>query len=296
MTGTGFGHGKVILLGEHAVVHGQPALAAGIATGVRMTARPGTGVLRVPAWNLEARAGDGSQVGEALQALLGELQAGGLDLDGEAGLPPSAGLGSSAAFSVAAARAIMAATGQAEDSTRLAAAASASEKIFHGAPSGVDAAAAAQGGVGRYTRAEGWKAVPLPAPFKLCVGLSGQVRNTRTLVTRVGHLLEREPRARRIVEMLGELADAGSAAVGQGELGALAGFMDLAHGLLAALGVSSPELEALIHGARAAGAEGAKLTGAGGGGAAIALAPGREHAVLARWNSDGFDGFVTEVR
>jgi mevalonate kinase len=253
-------------------------------------------VLRVPAWKLEARAGDGSQVGEALQALLGELDANGLDLDGEAALPPSAGLGSSAAFSVAAARAVMAATGRPEEPARIAAAAAAAEMIFHGAPSGVDAAAAARGGVGRFTRAEGWTAISLPAPFKLCIGLSGRVRNTRTLVTRVGQLLEREPRARRIVDMLGELADAGVGAVRDGDVSSLAGFMDLAHGLLAALGVSSPELEALVHGARAAGAEGAKLTGAGGGGAVIALAPGREHAVLERWNDEGFDGFVTEVR
>ena len=45
----GFGHGKVILLGEHAVVYGEPALAAGIAAGVRAYLQPGTGWLRVPA-------------------------------------------------------------------------------------------------------------------------------------------------------------------------------------------------------------------------------------------------------
>ena len=42
---TGFGHGKVILLGEHAVVFGQPALAAGIRAGVRAHVSPGSGAL-----------------------------------------------------------------------------------------------------------------------------------------------------------------------------------------------------------------------------------------------------------
>ena len=69
----------------------------------------------------------------------------------------------------------------------------------------------------------------------------------------------------------------------------------MAHGLLCGLRVSSPEIETLVHGARAAGAIGAKLTGAGGGGAVIALAPGHEHDVLTRWRRDGFDGFVAAV-
>jgi mevalonate kinase len=65
--------------------------------------------------------------------------------------------------------------------------------------------------------------------------------------------------------------------------------------LLAALRLSSPELDALVHDARAAGAVGAKLTGAGGGGAVIALAPGHERDVLARWRAAGFEGFLAEI-
>jgi mevalonate kinase len=71
--------------------------------------------------------------------------------------------------------------------------------------------------------------------------------------------------------------------------------MDVAHGLLCGLRVSTPEIEILVHGARAAGAIGAKLTGAGGGGAVIALAPGHEHDVVARWRRDGFDGFIATI-
>jgi mevalonate kinase len=61
------------------------------------------------------------------------------------------------------------------------------------------------------------------------------------------------------------------------------------------LGVSSAELDALVRAARGAGALGAKLTGAGGGGAVIALAPDRAEEVLKSWRAMGCYGFLTQV-
>jgi len=74
-TGHGHGHGKVILAGEHAVVYGHPAVAAGLSVGIACRARPGSGRLRVPAWDLEAAAGDDSPVGRALSAIGRRLEA-----------------------------------------------------------------------------------------------------------------------------------------------------------------------------------------------------------------------------
>src|SRR5262245_61969605 len=117
--GEGRGAGKVILLGEHAVVYGHPALAAALDLGVRAQARKAGGParLRVPAWGIDvpaagadAAAGEASAPARALAALeaaLG-LAPGGHDLDAEATVPARAGLGSSAAFAVAAARALSA--------------------------------------------------------------------------------------------------------------------------------------------------------------------------------------------
>lgn len=289
----GFGHGKLILLGEHAVVFGQPALAAGIPAGVEASASAGTGRIRIPAWQVDARIGDGSPVALAVERLLGRLgcPSRALDFTLEAGVPPRAGLGSSAAMAVAIARA---ASAEAPPGELLAAVAEA-ETVFHGAPSGIDAAAAAYGGVGLFRKLDGWRRVSVRQRIKVCVGLTGKSRDTRAQVEAVGRLCERTPAARRLVEALGEVTTAGLAAVEIGDIDTLGRLFDIAHGLLAGLRVSCAELEVMVHAARAAGAIGAKLTGAGGGGAVIALAPSHTNDVLASWRSLGFDGFQTVV-
>ncbi len=291
--GRGFGHGKLILVGEHAVVYDQPALAAGISVGITAQATAGDGALSVPAWSLSARADDGTTVGRGLDAILKRLAARDLDFRLEAPLPARAGLGSSAAMAVAIARAAAQARGR--SAADEAAAVADAEAVFHGSPSGIDAAAASLGGVGRFRRADGWQAVPVLQAMTICVGLTGRPRDTSAQVANVGRLRERTPAAGKVLALIGELCPVAEHALAVGDIDGLGRLFDVAHGLLAALRVSSPEIETLVHGARAAGAIGAKLTGAGGGGAVIALAPGHEKDVLARWRRDGFDGFLTEI-
>jgi mevalonate kinase len=292
---TGFGHGKVILLGEHAVVYGQPAIAAGMQVGVRAHASTGTGSLRIPAWELDLQVGDDSPVSAAVDRLCQRLGVAGCSLDFwlEAEVPARAGLGSSAAMAVAIARAVAARTGAGEDDVL--AAAAAAETVFHETPSGIDAAAASRGSMGRFDRAAGWQAIPVNRPIELCVGLSGQARQTSDLVSAVAQLCQRTPVARRLIDALGDLARAGIEALASGDREALGHEFNMAHGLLSGLGVSTPKLDALVREARAAGALGAKLTGAGGGGAAIALAHDRAEDVLKRWRSMGCYGFLTLV-
>jgi mevalonate kinase len=298
--GRGFGHGKIILIGEHGVVHGHPALAAGIARGVHAEATGGgAGRLEVPEWSLSTRAGDDTPPGRALAAILARLGATDLDFRLDAEIPSQAGLGSSAAMAVAIARAAAAAvaarSGTPAVETEQAAAVDEAESVFHGTPSGIDAAAAFGGGVGWFRRGAGWRAIPLPGPLTLCVGLSGRPRDTAAQVAAVRRLREHAPVVDKALALFDDLAEGGERALATGDAEALGRLFDVAHGILCALRVSSPELDAMVHGARAAGALGAKLTGAGGGGAVIALAPAREREVVARWRRDGFEGFVTTV-
>ncbi|MFL5303863.1 MAG: mevalonate kinase [Polyangia bacterium] len=294
-TGRGFGHAKVILVGEHAVVHGHAAVAAGISTGITVVARPGTGRLRIPAWGLEAAAGDGTSIGRALEAIVRRIEAPPLDFEGDAQIPSRAGLGSSAAMAVAVARAAAAASDRVVSPETMDAAVHAAEEVFHGTPSGIDAAAAKSGRTGLYTRARGWEPIAVLQPFTICVGLSGKPRDTAAQVASVARLRGRLPVAGDVLALLGRLAEDAVVALGKGDVDGLGRIFDAAHGLLSALRLSSPELDALVHAARGAGAVGAKLTGAGGGGAVVALAPGHERDVLARWKAAGFEGFLAEI-
>jgi mevalonate kinase len=98
--------GKVILLGEHAVVYGSPALAAAISPGVDASASHGDGLsLTVSPWGQTFRPGDGSDLGRALQVLGAVLHGTNLHLDATMHLPGGGGLGSSAALGVACLRA-----------------------------------------------------------------------------------------------------------------------------------------------------------------------------------------------
>ena len=106
----GFGHGKVILLGEHTVVAGHPALAVGLRAGVRARIRAGTGHISAPTWNLNATVNDGSTISTALCRLceaMGVLDASVLDVDLQTDIPSRAGLGSSAAVAMGKYRALV---------------------------------------------------------------------------------------------------------------------------------------------------------------------------------------------
>jgi mevalonate kinase len=300
MTCVGFG--KIILLGEHAVVYGYPALAAALDRGVTIApvATPAGGPLRLElrVWNVAVVAGDDHPVARSLAAIADELGAGRppLSLIGDAQIPPGAGLGSSAALAVAVARAVLTHLQRPLDLGLLTRAAGASEALVHGRPSGVDVALAIAGGVGVFRRTTGLVPLTRVPPLRVLVGPSGAPRSTAAMIDQVAQATGGQPDDARLRE-LGALTDTAAAALIAGDRAGLGAAMNRAQGLLADLGVSTPALDALCEAARAAGADGAKLTGAGGGGAVIAVAPpGREPAVLAAWKQAGVDGFVATVR
>jgi mevalonate kinase len=290
--------GKVILLGEHAVVYGVPALAAGIALGARAEATPGAERSTLTIGDRTAVAGEGDE-GRALAALLAEgTPLHGMTITAESDLPPASGLGSSAAIGVAAARAVIAAAGLPEGDEAAIARATAWEKVFHGNPSGIDTAAAALGGCFRFTRAGGPEPIHLNRDLPLCVGLSGVAASTKVMVEGLARLRERKPAmVDESIAAIASLVENARLAAVAGDLVGLGKLMDLNQMLLSGLFLSTDRLEHLCTLARGAGAFGAKLTGKGGGGAVLAICASEEACapVLAAWQKAGYEGFATKV-
>ena len=290
---TGDAYAKAILLGEHVVVEGAPALVAGLAAGMTARVVKRAEALRVSVrpWDLEAEADpEGDAPARALAALDAALAAAGLPerdrqvlVNVEAGVPPSVGLGSSAALAVAVLRAVARAGGRHDLAAAKVAAelAAGSESVFHGRPSGADAAVAAAGGVGVFHPGEGLAPVVPGARSVLVVADTGDRPPTREMIERVRQHRDADAEGAAAYARLGALAAAAPDQLAKGELAALGAAMDEAQTHLVRLGLGTPGLEAACAAAHAAGALGVKLTGAGGGGCVVALArPARAPHVL----------------
>ena len=298
MAATAHACGKVILLGEHAGVYGVPALAVGIDRGARARASAldeGPSRLVIGGWNVSVRPDDSHDLARAFRALLdASSSTRPLTVDVEADLPPGGGLGCSAAIGVAIARVIE----PHASAEAVQALAMAWERVFHGNPSGVDAAVAARGGCVLYRKGEALDTVRVRGPLQLCIGNSGLASSTKAMVDGLARLRERKhDLVERSFEAIRTLVSNARLAVEAGDRSTLGRLMDLNQMLLGGLFLSTPEIEHMCGLAREAGALGAKLTGAGGGGCTVALVPSRStaDAVLSAWRREGFDGFATNV-
>lgn len=262
MTPHGFGHGKVILIGEHAVVYGQPALAVGLDVGVRVRlVRGGPRDLRVAeAFDAMARHAD--------------INPSDWGFEVSAQIPLGAGLGGSAAFSVATAKALLAIHKAPATEEAILALANVGEEVFHGNPSGIDATVACRGGFLRFVKGRASQQLRAPEPIPLVIADTGERGNTRAQVDAVAQRREEQGEATEaLFDILGVLAGVATEAIPEANWKGLGSSMDAAHSVLQRIGVSTERLDTGCKWAREAGALGAKLTGAGGGGCLIALAP-----------------------
>ena len=295
----GFGRGKVILLGEHAVVHGWPAIAVGIERGV--TAEAVTAerdLLRLSPWDLAlgpAAEGDEPLERAFAAALAMYPSRPALEVSAKVDLPPGAGLGCSAAIGVAVLDAIDEALGIERSRTDLGKAALAWEKVFHGNPSGIDNTMSAIGGVALYRKGDELRSLHSNKPLHLVIGYSGEPSSTKEMVASVGRQLEFDrERVNKAFEGIEVLVRNAKLAIEAGDLVALGQLLDLNHTILSSLMLCTTKLDDMCQAARRAGALGAKMTGAGGGGCMFALAPKRDEALRLR-DVLGEGSFVAEV-
>lgn len=301
--GTGRGRGKLILFGEHTVVYGTPAIVAGLPNGASATAvrrSDGSHELRFspPADQQDREEQDFERARKAYEALLETFDDdGGVEVEIDIDIPSGVGLGSSAAFSAAVARAVGELFAQPD---RVEAAVEAAESVFHGNPSGIDQLAALKGGLRFYHRAEE-RTGPPPTidapPVDIGVCRAGGPVSTRQMVERVEAFVDREAELFERIELLvGDTVRAATEALERGDRRRLGRLMDVNHGALASLGVSTEALDRAVHVARNSGARGAKLTGAGGGGCVCAVLPAEGGGeVLDAWRDEGWRPFRVQL-
>jgi len=289
--------GKVYLFGEHAVVYGEPAVPCAIERRARVTveARDDDRVrvrsrdLSLDGFAVEydgdlgASAPDVDVAESLVRAAMGYVDESiaqardaadapdaGFDVVIESDIPLGGGLGSSAAVSVAA---IDAATRELGVDLGPRAIAERAYRVEHavqdGQASRADTFCSAMGGA---VRVEGDDCRTIEAPdLPLVVGFDGGAGDTGALVSGVRELRDRYDFAAATVAAIGDVVRNGERVLADGDLDELGRLMDFNHGLLSALGVSARSLDSMVWAARDAGAAGAKLTGAGGGGCIVAL-------------------------
>ncbi len=296
---------KLILCGEHAVVYGRPAIALplpGIRARVRLSpGPPGSGVV-VQArdlrrrWNLADE--PASPLSELIAGTLAQLGQPGAPLPDlrisiRSAIPIASGMGSGAAVASALVRALAAYLGRPLDAATLSALVYASERRFHGTPSGIDNTVIAYQRPIWFVRAESphpptpapqlpqIETITIARPLALLVGDTGVRSATRAPVGEVRERWQASPaRYEALFDQVGALVLAARGCLAQGQVAELGRLLTQNHALLQQIGVSSPELDALVAAALGAGALGAKLSGAGWGGVMLALvAPARQSAV-----------------
>lgn len=280
--------GSIMLFGEHAVLHGHPAVVAAVErrVWVNLAPRRDRRVRIVSALAMRETALEElvpspplQFVEQAIVRFRSRLP-GGLDLDIRADVPPTIGLGSSAAVTVAVLAAVHAFTGRSVTPEELAREGGEVIRAVQGVGSGADAAASVFGGVLVFSVDPTRPVRPLSGRPPLLLVYSGRKTPTPEVVARVEALRRRWPEVvGAIFSAMGSLALEGAAAIEAGDWPRLGAAMNVGHDLMAAIGVDTPELRAIANVLRSdPGVHGAKISGSGLGDCVVAV--GRRMATV----------------
>ena len=289
--------GKIILLGEHAVVYGRYALALPIPDAVTafVAKNENRTTLTVRDWGLHAIVDQNCTDGidAAINLILERLgvATSNFSIEVSSVLPRGMGLGSSAAIVVAITRAVAACKKVEIDDAAVNEIAFACEVLAHGTPSGVDNTMSCYGEpmLFRNSGKLDMEILQLDRMPPLVIGYSHDSGPTHEQVAGVRSRYEQDrPRYEAIFDQIDDISRAGATLLKAQQYHELGQSMNICHGLLNALQVSTPDLENMVSLARCSGAAGAKLTGAGGGGSIVALCPGTEDDVRTALQQAGY--------
>lgn len=291
--------GKVIITGEHFVVHGALALAAALQLKTRVEATQSTGLrVETPVSGNRPEGSGPLPVEKVIREMYSERSVEPrVKVSIRSELPPGAGLGSSASTMVAAVSAVSRLEGWNMDVNSIIETAMLGEKLIHGNPSGIDVAVSALGGVIQFRVGEEPKRIDVPKPVRLLVVNSGDRRSSKRLITKVSSMKNVYPHLfSKLCESASLVTQLATERFLDGRLEELGRLMTYNHAVLATVGASSGRLDRLVDLCIGSGCFGAKLTGAGGGGSVLAIAPrASEEKVVGELAARGFRSFPTDV-
>ncbi len=276
---------KTILVGEHAVVYGVPAIAMPVfdlrskATVQALPmARPGSVQISAADIALNSTLEElpvDHPISVALQQVLTQLgisRAPACKISLTSPIPIGSGLGSSASIAVALIRAFSSFLGGSLKPEEISKLAYEVEKVTHGHPSGIDNAVIAYEQPIYFVKGKDVQLIDASKKLFFLIADSGETRQTAEAVSLVRQAWEnRSEETEAKFTQIKEIVEWTLQAIIKGDLWTIGHLMNANHYLLTNLGLSTPKLDSLILTARQAGAFGAKLTGAGLGGNIVAL-------------------------
>jgi len=308
-------NGKVILFGEHSVVYGYNAIAAPIPYAIRSKVEKSDdkSTVIIPRWGMEFDLfkevdkkvkqntdEEKNSMTEAIEHILKQLELNkeNLRILVFPQIPRAMGLGGSAALAVSIIRALSKYANLNLSDEQVNELSFEAETIVHGTPSGIDNTIATYGKLLLYNKEAKprTKPIKLSEPLPILIGLSGQEGLTLKMVRKVRDGWEKNPKLyESIFQEINEITLQALDALAIYDLEKIGYLMNLNHGLLNALQVSTLTLEEMITIARNNGALGAKLTGGGGGGAMIALCPENREQISKALEGAGYQTIITDI-
>lgn len=267
--GNGYGHSKIILIGEHSVVYGYPAIALPL-KNINI-------LCHIKKSDKSLRFDLSDPVSTALYTSLESLNQKDACVEYSicSEIPQRRGMGSSAAVAIAVIRAVYDYFGKTISDFELEKLVNQSEIAAHGNPSGLDAKTCLSDVPIKYIRNIGFKSLEFSLDAYLIIADSGIYGKTSQAVDLVA---QNELINRPYLKELGQLTEKVESAIKTHSLEELGHLFDKAHKNLEKIGVSIPEINVLVEESRKSGALGAKMSGGGLGGCIIALAKTYEEA------------------
>ena len=307
--GKGSGYGKVIIFGEHFVVHGVPGIVSATDAKTDAEVKKSEKGLVINDERTGSKGYAEEKKIQQIESIQRMLKAMGMPADTAmsiwigGNLPGFSGLGASAASSVAIARAISEEFGLKLSDERINEVAYEAEKAYAGNPSGIDNTAATYGGLMWFKKNTAGgpdlvEKITIKNPVEIVIGSTGKVANTKAMVEGVAERKKSNPeKYNPLFERAEEIAVEGRKALEAGDFKKVGALMNENHTLLQGIEVSSKELDLLVGIAIEQGAFGAKLTGGGGGGCMTALTPSEklQEKVASAIEKEGFQVLRTKI-